>query len=124
MVLDTPAKRPARFDLAAYWKRSAEEYRKQRRYVATLRVERRAADTLSMWCRVLPTATDDARSDGQSVTLDIDFDDEDQAFFIVLGFGARVEVLEPTRLRQRVAAEIAGMFKRLGARAIVRTTPR
>jgi predicted DNA-binding transcriptional regulator YafY len=112
-VLETPSKRPARFDLAAYWKKSTEEFRNQRRYLTTLRVERRAAEALRAWCRVLPPAPGEAASSGKWVTLHVDFDDEEQAFFIALGSGTRVEVMAPASLRARMVSEIRALFQRL-----------
>lgn len=40
------------------------------------------------------------------------FDDEEQACFIVLGLGPRVDVIEPAQLRERVAADIAAVIAR------------
>jgi predicted DNA-binding transcriptional regulator YafY len=42
----------------------------------------------------------------------VDFSDEAEARFIVLGLGAGVEVVEPVHLRDQVAAEIAAMAAR------------
>jgi predicted DNA-binding transcriptional regulator YafY len=46
------------------------------------------------------------------VTLELRFDDEEQAAFVALGLGSRVEVMAPARLRQRVAAEHAAALRR------------
>jgi predicted DNA-binding transcriptional regulator YafY len=46
------------------------------------------------------------------ITLQAKFDDEDQAMFIVLGFGARVEVVSPPGLRQRVKQELMAALAR------------
>ena len=40
------------------------------------------------------------------------FEDEEQANFIVLGLGPRVDVIEPAKLRERVSANIAAMIRR------------
>lgn len=45
------------------------------------------------------------------ITLNVDFDGENHATFVVLGLGPRVEVIAPPALRARVAAEIAAMFR-------------
>jgi predicted DNA-binding transcriptional regulator YafY len=42
--------------------------------------------------------------------MHVDFESEEQALFLALGMGARVRVLEPLALRQRVAAEMKAMF--------------
>jgi predicted DNA-binding transcriptional regulator YafY len=112
-LLDEPSVRPADFDLAAYWKSSTAQFMESRtRYRATLRLDDRAADKVKAW-RMTPSAqTGDAPAADGWVTLDVQFEDEDQALFVVLGFGARAEVLEPAPLRQRVAAEVAAVHER------------
>jgi predicted DNA-binding transcriptional regulator YafY len=42
------------------------------------------------------------------------FDDEDQAAFMVLGFGPRIEVVSPASLRQRVDHDLAATLSRRG----------
>jgi predicted DNA-binding transcriptional regulator YafY len=39
----------------------------------------------------------------------VDFESEDQALFVALGLGARVRVMEPAALRDRIAAEVVAM---------------
>jgi len=113
-VLDRPSKRPADFDLATYWKESTEELRKGRgRYTATLHLEPRAAESLKRWRSMMPTPVGGADAAGW-VTLRLQFDDEDQALFIVLGHGSRAEAMEPVSLRARVAAERAAAFRSSG----------
>ena len=46
------------------------------------------------------------------ITLRVHFEDEDQARFIVLGFGPRVDVVEPASLQRVVAADLAAMVER------------
>jgi predicted DNA-binding transcriptional regulator YafY len=121
VVLDAQAKRPTGFDLAVYWRTSTEEFRRRRRYVTMLRVERGVADALRTWCRVLPPAPGEATTGRKWVTLRVDFEDEDQALFMVLGFGRRTEVVEPARLRARVASEVAAMSKRLETHSALET---
>jgi predicted DNA-binding transcriptional regulator YafY len=110
-LLDTPSERPAGFDLAAFWKTSSEQFERRRRYATTLRLEPSAAEIVQAWCRVRPD-----RAGGQSgqhgwVELEVDFDDEADACFVVLGLGARVSVIAPEALRDRITAEIAEMLK-------------
>ena len=47
-------------------------------------------------------------------TLRVQFDHPEEAVFVVLGMGARAEVLEPESVRDRVAQEIRGMAERIG----------
>jgi predicted DNA-binding transcriptional regulator YafY len=113
-VLADRCERPAGFDLAAYWKSSTEELRRGRgRFEATLRLEPTAWRSLQTWRpdRSVPAGTEPADADGWT-TRRVRFDDEEQACFVVLGYGSRVGVLEPGTLRDRVAAEIALMAKR------------
>ena len=111
-LLDEPFHRPPDFDLAAYWRTSTEQFRQACHYVVRLRVEAAAAASVRLWCRVLPDeAPVDAGTDGY-VDLRVDFEDEQHACFVVLGLGRRAEVIEPAALRDRVAAEVAAMFRR------------
>jgi predicted DNA-binding transcriptional regulator YafY len=110
-VLDTPSERPASFDLAAFWKTSSEQFERRRRYVTTLRLEPSAAEIVQMWCRVRPERGGNRSGPDGWIELDVDFEDEADACFVVLGLGVRVSVVAPESLRNRVAAEIAAMFK-------------
>ena len=47
------------------------------------------------------------------VILNVRFDSEEEAVFVILGFGARAEVLKPESLRKRVAAELSAMVDRM-----------
>jgi len=110
-VLDRPAKRPADFDLATYWKESTEELRKGRgRYAVTLHLDARAAESLKKWRSALPEQLAGPDAAGR-VTLRLQFDDEEQALFVVLGHGPRADVVEPASLRDRVATDRAAAFR-------------
>ncbi len=111
-LLEEPVKRPAGFDLAAHWKVSTEELQKGwRRYEATLRLDPGAAASLERWGPAASVA-DAAASDDGWVTRRFHFEDEEQARFFVLGHGPRAEVVEPARLRERVAADLAAALER------------
>jgi predicted DNA-binding transcriptional regulator YafY len=49
--------------------------------------------------------------------LRVEFNDESEACFVILGLGVNVDVLEPATLRDRVAREVAAMAARAGLRA-------
>jgi predicted DNA-binding transcriptional regulator YafY len=101
-ALDTPATRPARFDLAAEWEASTGRFREEHReYVATLRVQADAAN----WIRVWQTA--EVLEDGEPTLLRIRFHAIGEACFVVLGLGGRAEVVEPPELRDRVRTAVA-----------------
>ena len=112
-VLESACARPVDFDLASYWKTSTAAFMETRgRFKVTVRMESRAADMLRQWFRpteVLTPAVPDVEG---WTTLAVDFDDEDQATFMVLGFGARIEALSPDSLRTRVAQDIAASYGR------------
>jgi predicted DNA-binding transcriptional regulator YafY len=112
-MLDIPAERPSDFDLATYWKSSAEKFRESRpRYSITLRLEPRAAEEFMNWRRATAVLSDVADPEGW-VTLRAEFDDEEHACFAVQGPGGRAEVLEPAALRERVLASAVAVMERL-----------
>lgn len=116
-LLDAACERPSDFDLVAYWQSSSERFKDGlTRYEARLRIEPRTASWLKMW-RVGSTVehVDPPDPDGW-VILRMTFDREEEACFIVLGLGPRVDVLEPTSLRDRVMAEAAAVIDRIGGR--------
>jgi predicted DNA-binding transcriptional regulator YafY len=107
-ILEHGFERPRGFDLAVYWKSSTEELARARgRYPVTLRLDAEAAALFQKWGR-LPGA----RTAGDRVTLTTQFDDEAQATFVVLGLGARAEVIRPASLRSRVLEEHAAAVER------------
>lgn len=113
-ILDVPCERPPDFDLAAHWTTSTEQFRdSRRRFDATLRLKPRAADKVRTWRMTSPpdaTPTPDANG---WVTLLVHFEDEEQARFVVLGFGPRVEVVEPVSLRSLVEADLSAVAQRM-----------
>ena len=109
-ILDQPASGLAGFDLAAYWERSAAEFRdKLPRYYATFLASR----AVMQWVRYrgwrLEEEIADA-ADGQSVRVRLRFDTEEEAIQFALSFGGQIEAIEPPELRAKVLA---------GAQAIV-----
>ncbi len=107
-LLETPSERPSGFDLAEYWKSSTQRFREGLpRYYATLRLERRAATWMKMWRTASPVEDVGIPDDRGWTTLRVEFDHEEQACFVVLGLGARAEVIEPASLRERVALDAA-----------------
>ncbi len=111
-LLDKPSERPADFDLAAYWKTSTEELRRKARYEATLHLEPSAAQSLTTWRTTSPAAAAESDAPGW-VTLRVQFEDEEQARFVVLGLAPRVDVIAPVSLRDRVAADVAAAMERV-----------
>ena len=109
-ILDQPFASLAGFDLAAYWERSAADFReKLPRYYATFLASR----AVMQWVRYrgwrLEEEIADA-ADTQSVRIRLRFDAEEEAIQFALSFGGQIEAIEPPELRARVVA---------GAQAIV-----
>jgi predicted DNA-binding transcriptional regulator YafY len=100
-VLDEAAERPARFDLAEAWKSAAAEFQGRPRYQATLRLDPAAVEWVKEWRVASPV-------DGQENVYRIEFAEEAEACFVVLGLASHVEVIEPASLRERAAKERAG----------------
>jgi predicted DNA-binding transcriptional regulator YafY len=105
-VLDVACERPPDFDLATYWKTSTTAFIESRgKLTVTLRMTPDAARRLQKWFHAVtvlgPTSPADHR-----IVLQARFDDDDQALFIVLGFGPRAQVLAPAHLRERVDNEL------------------
>ena len=108
-MLDAAAVRPSDFDLAAYWKSSTAQFLEQRsRYETTLRLTPDAAAKLTTWHVCSADVQQSATDDGM-VTLRVRFEDEEQACFIVLGFGSKARAIEPPALVDRVAGELHAM---------------
>lgn len=107
-VLAAGFERPARFNLASYWKQSTAELEGKRgSYAAVLALTEEKARQLQAWCAAAPVESREAPEDW--VTLRVDFDTVGQARFLVLGLGAGVRVLAPEELRQSVALEAEAM---------------
>jgi predicted DNA-binding transcriptional regulator YafY len=111
-------KRPAKFNLAAYWKSStARLEQKWERCAARLALAPQAASSLGRWCQLVP-ARDSARGavvPPDWVIVDIEFESISEAQFVALGYGPRAYVLAPDELRERVTADraaAAAVFRR------------
>ena len=111
-LCDRPCMRPPGFDLAAYWAKSSAAFTARLpRYPMILRV---APDVLprlegaarATWARVECVGLPEA--DGWS-TAQVLGETEEEACALVLRFGAGVEVVEPTELRQRVTGLARGI---------------
>lgn len=120
-VLAGKFERPAQFDLAAYWKESTAKLEQQRGgFEVRLLATRGAARKLTEWGAVRPVEgeNDDGAAAGEEtrvlqsnqapegwVALTASFDSVGEAQFLVLGLGARVQVVGPDEFRRRIAAE-------------------
>lgn len=102
-ITDEPCVRPENFDLAIHWAQSSFQFiASLPRYPTVLRMTTDALpyiDSIGRYVRVEETSTPD---DESWVTLHILFETETAACGYVLAFGAQVEVVEPSTLRERV----------------------
>jgi predicted DNA-binding transcriptional regulator YafY len=110
VALAMPFKRPAKFDLAAYWKRSTAELGRQwERYPATLALAPEAVSSLRGWYQLSPAAAElhSPELPPGWVVFDVVFERLSLAQFVALGLGPRARVLAPVELRELVSADIA-----------------
>jgi hypothetical protein len=120
-VLDAPAERPPDFDLESHWKSSTDAFRQNLpRYLTTLRLDPRGAAWVRRWRMAWTQQAEEA--DGWT-TFAARFDSEDEACFVVLGLGTRVEVIDPPELRARVADEVRTMSSRIAPASLPETSP-
>lgn len=115
-ILDEPSERPADFDLAAHWKSSTQQFKEGwPKFEATLCFHPNAAQEMKIWRLASPVKPDEKLPNTPEgwITLQVQFDSEEQARFVTLGLGPHVEVLQPTSLRASHAADVAAMFERI-----------
>ena len=109
-ILGNAALRLRDFDLAAYWERSATEFRERLpQYRATFL----ARPTVMHWIRYRGWRLEEEKPEGTRVRVRLRFDAEEEALQFALGFGADVEVVEPVPLRHKVrdrALEILQLY--------------
>ena len=103
-------KRPARFHLAEFWKKSTAELEGQRgSYPALLAVASEIVQRLAMWGpKKQPGLKSASLPEGWEMVR-LEFNHPEQAKFVVLGLGSRATVLEPEELGRAVKEEIQKM---------------
>ncbi len=113
LLLDVGCERPANFDLETHWRSATEDFLKNSpRFEATLCLHSDAGREIQSWRMAVQVAQgqQDPVREGWS-TLRVQFEDEHQATFVVLGFGAKAEVLAPAGLRERVTRDLASSLQ-------------
>jgi predicted DNA-binding transcriptional regulator YafY len=102
-VLDQPCLRPKDFDLAAFWEKSAAQFRATLpRYQMKVRVSPDIVPRLSFagrFARIEQTGQPDEEG---WVPVTLRFDVEEMACEYALSFGTQLEVIEPEALREKV----------------------
>jgi predicted DNA-binding transcriptional regulator YafY len=111
--LATKFRRPRNFKLSAFWKKSTMQLQQQRKPCdAIVELDPQAAQSLRSWCTTSP-AEDREKYPGRRgwLTLHVRFENEEQARFVILGFGPKAQVLEPAALCQRILADAREMLE-------------
>jgi len=100
-ILDARVDPLPEFDLAAYWKRAAAEFRdKLPRYYATFL----ANPSVMRWIRYRGWRVEEETPREGRVRLRLRFDVEEEASQFALSFGSDIEVMQPAELRKKVLA--------------------
>lgn len=103
-LLDESFERPADFDLAEYWEQSTVAFQSSLpRYPARIRVKEHSFARLKQERYVQIKSTHPAEKEW--VEADVQFHTLESACEIVLGYGSRMQVIEPLELRTKVIAE-------------------
>jgi predicted DNA-binding transcriptional regulator YafY len=115
VVLAVTFERPANFDLATHWRTAtAQLQQKREQFRTTLALAPDAAVSLRRWCRVSPAP--EVQCTGTIPDMwtihHVSFENSEEARFVVLGFGARAQVLAPTTLRDQVVEEMQAAVRR------------
>jgi predicted DNA-binding transcriptional regulator YafY len=114
VVLAVTFERPANFDLAAHWKSSTAQLQQKRgQFRATLALAPDAAASVSRWSRVSPASEVQCSPPLPEnwTVLHVQFENSEEARFVALGLGARVQVLEPVSLRDQVREEMRAAIR-------------
>ena len=117
-VGDEPCERPEGFDLAAYWGASVARFKSETpRFDAAFRAHESVLHLLryaGRFSRVESAGEPDA---GGWAAVRMRFQFEEDACAVALGFGTRVEVVEPAALREKVlraAEQVVALYGRTG----------
>jgi predicted DNA-binding transcriptional regulator YafY len=102
-LTDEPCVRPKGFDLAEYWEQSAVNFKANLpRYQATVRAHPDVFPRMSFAGRFARVEHADPPDSDGWIRVAMRFDVEEMAVEYALGFGSKMEVLEPDSLRKKV----------------------
>jgi predicted DNA-binding transcriptional regulator YafY len=118
---DEETTRPEGFDLAAFWAESIARFKAETpRYFAMLRAHKSVVPVLHYAGR-FSRVEEESEPDAEGwATVRMRFQFEEDACGLALGFGTKVEVLEPVELRAKIsemAERVLEFYKGRGARA-------
>jgi predicted DNA-binding transcriptional regulator YafY len=110
-VTDQPCVRPNGFDLAEYWERSTASFKtKLPQYRAVVRAHPDIFPRMNFAGRFARIERADPPDSDGWIKVAMRFDVEEMAVEYALGFGAKLEVLEPDSLRGKVIEAAKGVF--------------
>jgi predicted DNA-binding transcriptional regulator YafY len=119
-VMDEPCVRPEGFDLAEFWKKSSAEFLASLpRYPATVRLDPAILSQVRH-TRCMGLEEVGAPDDEGWVQVCVQFETLEEASRYVVGFGAKMEVIEPQALRDRVIVLAQSVVDRYAQGAQVR----
>jgi predicted DNA-binding transcriptional regulator YafY len=98
-TLPAAASRPADFDLAAHWERSAAEFREK---LPQFHAVFLAKPSVMQWIRYRGWRLEEETPEGGRIRVRLRFDAAEEALQFALSFGADVEVVTPVELRAQV----------------------
>jgi predicted DNA-binding transcriptional regulator YafY len=109
--LNQPCKRPNDFNLAAYWTSVTKELSETRkRFLTTLQFEPRAAKWILTWHTAKQVGDADAKG---WITVNLEFENEEEARFVILGLGTNVKVLQPKSVLAYLRKEVTELESQL-----------
>ena len=112
VVLALQFERPAKFDLARYWKQTTAKLRDQKQTViATTALSPEAVLTINRWCPMTALPNHPTQSSLQKDwrVFEVEFESYQQARFVILGLGRRAIPLAPKALCKEIANDLTQM---------------
>jgi predicted DNA-binding transcriptional regulator YafY len=113
IVLALQFERPAKFDLARYWKQTTTKLRDQKQTVsATIALSPEAVLTINRWCPMTTLPNHPAQSSLQKDwrVYEVELESYQQARFVILGLGPRAIPLAPNALCKEIANDLSQML--------------
>jgi predicted DNA-binding transcriptional regulator YafY len=113
VVLALKFERPAKFDLAAYWKQTTVKLRDLKQTMsATIALSPEAVLSIDRWCQMtaLPNYPTQSSMQKNWLVYEVEFESYPQARFVILGLGPRAIALAPKTLCREIANDLAQML--------------
>jgi predicted DNA-binding transcriptional regulator YafY len=116
VVLALQFERPAKFNLARYWKQTTAKLRDQKQTVsATIALSPEAVLTIDRWCPMtaLPNHPTQSSLPKDWRVYEVELESYQQARFVILGLGPRAIPLAPKPLCKEIATDLSHMRSQL-----------